>query len=84
MSSCSYNLLVSPGTGFVRNVPGNLVRAPATVISAGTSGIQTVANDGVNMITSLPANAIQFVGTGFRYKHLLNYSWLYFTSQVLV
>ena len=60
-------LLVSPGTGFVRNVPGNLVRAPATVISAGTSGIQTVANDGVNMITSLPANAIQFVGTGFRY-----------------
>ena len=50
----------------MRNVPGNLVRAPATVISAGTSGIQTVANDGVNMITSLPANAIQFVGTGFR------------------
>lgn len=54
------------GTGFVREVPANLVRAPGTVISASSSGLRTVANDGVNMFTQIPANAIQFTGTAFR------------------
>ena len=40
--------------------------APSTVFNAGTSGLRTVANDGVNMITSLPTNAIQLTGTAFR------------------
>merc|ERR1712045_271 len=58
--------VVSSGTGFVRAVPGNLVRAPGTVISASSSGIRTVATDGVNMFTQIPANALQFTGTAFR------------------
>ena len=59
-------MLPRAGTGFVRAVPGNFVSAPGTIISAGTSGLRTVANDGVNMITSLPANAIQMTGTALR------------------
>ena len=59
--------LVIAGTGFVREVPANLVRAPGTVISASSSGIRTVANDGVNMFTQIPANAIQLTGTAFRH-----------------
>ena len=59
-------LLVIAGTGFVREVPANLVRAPGTVISASSSGLRTVANDGVNMFTQIPANAIQLTGTAFR------------------
>merc|ERR1712167_480607 len=47
-------------------VPQNIVAAPQTVFSAGTSGLRTVANDGVNMITSIPSNAIQLTGTAFR------------------
>merc|ERR1712045_663332 len=58
--------VVSSGTGFVREVPANLVRAPGTVISASSSGLRTVANDGVNMFTQIPANAIQLTGTAFR------------------
>ena len=54
------------GTGFVREAPNNIIRAPTTVIGAGTSGIRTVASDGVNMITSLPSNALRFTGTAFR------------------
>ena len=54
------------GTGFVREVPANLVRAPSTVFSASSTGLRTVANDGVNMFTQIPANAIQFTGTAFR------------------
>lgn len=54
------------GTGFVREVPANLVRAPGTVFSASSTGLRTVANDGVNMFTQIPANAIQFTGTAFR------------------
>merc|ERR1712158_252680 len=51
---------------FVNGVPGALVRAPGTVISASSSGIRTVATDGVNMFTQIPANALQFTGTAFR------------------
>jgi len=58
--------VVNSGTGFVREVPANLVRAPGTVFSASSSGLRTVANDGVNMFTQIPANAIQFTGTAFR------------------
>merc|ERR1719515_185820 len=53
---------VNTGTGFVREAPNNIIRAPTTVIGAGTSGIRTVASDGVNMITSLPSNALRFTG----------------------
>lgn len=58
--------VVNSGTGFVREVPANLVRAPSTVFSASSTGLRTVANDGVNMFTQIPANAIQFTGTAFR------------------
>ena len=64
--SASDPLLLIAGTGFVREVPANLVRAPGTVFSASSSGLRTVANDGVNMFTQIPANAIQFTGTAFR------------------
>merc|ERR1712107_788215 len=57
---------VNTGTGFVLEAPNNIIRAPTTVIGAGTSGIRTVATDGVNMITSLPSNALRFTGTAFR------------------
>merc|ERR1712227_965751 len=57
---------VNTGTGFVREAPQNIIRAPTTVIGAGTSGIRTVANDGVNMINSIPSNALRFTGTAFR------------------
>ena len=60
------------GTGFVREVPANLVRAPGTVFSASSTGLRTVANDGVNMITQIPANAIQMTGTAFRSVKNLN------------
>ena len=50
----------------MRTAPQNIVSAPGTVITAGTTGLRTVANDGVNMITSLPSNAIQLTGTAFR------------------
>merc|ERR1711963_1045978 len=33
---------VNTGTGFVREAPQNIIRAPTTVIGAGTSGIRTV------------------------------------------
>ena len=59
------------GTGFVREVPANLVRAPSTVFSASSTGLRTVANDGVNMFTQIPANAIQFTGTAFRSVKIL-------------
>ena len=54
------------GSGLVRTAPQNIVSAPGTVITAGTTGLRTVANDGVNMITSIPSNAIQLGGTAFR------------------
>ena len=50
----------------MRNAPQNIIRTPGTVISAGSTGLMTVANDGVNMITSLPSNALQLTGTAFR------------------
>merc|ERR1711902_82676 len=62
----AFTSAVNTGTGFVRAVPQNIVTAPQTVLSAGTSGLRTVANDGVNMITSIPSNAIRFTGTAFR------------------
>jgi hypothetical protein len=52
--------------GFVRQVPQNIVRAPQTFIGAGATGVRTVADDGMNMITSIPRNALQFTGTAFR------------------
>merc|ERR1719145_110193 len=57
---------VSSGSGLVRTAPQNIVSSPGTVITAGTTGLRTVANDGVNMITSIPSNAIQLGGTAFR------------------
>ena len=60
------------GTGFVREVPANLVRAPGSVFSASSTGLRTAANDGVNMFTQIPANAIQFTGTAFRSVKIVN------------
>merc|ERR1711892_9969 len=51
---------------FVRQVPQNIVNAPQTFIGAGATGVRTVATDGMNMITSIPRNALQFTGTAFR------------------
>jgi len=52
--------------GFVRQVPQNIVSAPQTFLGAGATGVRTVATDGMNMITSIPRNAIQLTGTAFR------------------
>jgi len=60
------NNAVQTGTGFVRQVPQNIVSAPQTFIGAGATGVRTVANDGMSMLTSIPRNALQLTGTAFR------------------
>merc|ERR1719336_2425905 len=62
----SQSMKVMPSPGFVRNTPQNIIRTPATVVGAGSTGLMTVANDGVQMITRLPQSALQFTGTAFR------------------
>merc|ERR1712173_307449 len=60
------NNAVQTGTGFVRQVPQNIVSEPQTFIGAGATGVRTVANDGMSMLTSIPRNALQLTGTAFR------------------
>merc|ERR1711942_425805 len=62
----AFTSFASNAGGFVRQVPQNIVRAPSTFLGAGATGVRTVATDGMNMITSIPRNALQLTGTAFR------------------
>merc|ERR1711970_485774 len=62
----AFTSFASNAGGFVRQVPQNIVSAPQTFLGAGATGVRTVATDGMNMITSIPRNAIQLTGTAFR------------------
>merc|ERR1712013_119950 len=62
----AFTSFASNAGGFVRQVPQNIVRAPSTFLGAGATGVRTVATDGMNMITSIPRNALQLTGTALR------------------
>ena len=57
---------LATGTGLLRAAPQTFVSAPQTILGAGITGLQTVAEDGMNIILLAPHTALQTADTMLR------------------